>query len=54
MVFDFYMAYMPLIPSTQHYPITDWMSLILNSGEEVSVWIRPVSRLVPFESNIYS
>lgn len=51
MAFDVYMAYMPLIQSTQHYLITDCVFLNLNSGK-VSSWMRPVYGLVPSESNI--
>lgn len=51
MAFDVYMAYMPLIQSTQHYLIADCVFLNLNSGK-VSSWMRPVYGLVPFESNI--
>ena len=43
----FLLAYMPLIPGTRQYLITDCVSLNLNSGE-VSGCIRPVNGLVSF------
>lgn len=43
----FLLAYMSLIPGIQQYPITNCVSLNLNSGE-VSGWTRPANGLVSF------